>query len=78
VGVLGAIVGFLLGSAFGDGGHSWRTGLDVAIIIFYGFTGLGLLSACIALARFERWWPVTVLGLVLNSLPVVKFVCGPW
>ena len=42
--------------------------LCVLIIVFSCF--LGIFSAAIALARAERFWPLTLLGIALNSIPL--------
>ena len=44
-----------------------------AITIMLFATFAGLVSVMVALARGEKFWPFTLLGMVLNAGPLVYF-----
>jgi hypothetical protein len=37
---------------------------------------VGLIAGIIALCRRERFWPITLLGLLLNALPIMWILFG--
>ena len=41
---------------------------QAGFLVWGGFCSLGICAAALALARGERWWGVTVAGLVLNTV----------
>jgi hypothetical protein len=74
-GVLAAL-GFL--ALFGAEGHwywTWRGG--VAMGLLAGACAVGLVLGVIALARSERLWGLTAVGLLLNTpVPLALLVAG--
>jgi hypothetical protein len=41
----------------------------ILVVLFSCF--LGIISVAIALARAERFWPLTFMGMVLNGVPLI-------
>ena len=68
VGILAAIpVYFIFGAWFG-------TLFDIYVLL--GFSAFGVLFAVISFARLERWMIVSLVGLVVNSLPWIWFAAN--
>jgi hypothetical protein len=57
-------------------GWYWARCLEAAFYTLGGFGVLGILLAVFALARRERVWGVSVLGLVLNGALATFFLWG--
>ena len=67
--------GLLLGLAalFGTSGKEAAGFVFCVLIIFFALF-LGAISVMVALARAEKFWPFTFLGMVFNGIPLVLFL----
>jgi hypothetical protein len=60
----GFLVYYVVCERFGRG---WARGAEAGILTLVGFVLLGLLCAVASLARSEKVWGITAVGLLLNG-----------
>ena len=77
VSVLAPFAGLVLAMPFGVW-MTWDSGLrgmaEPSASFFAVFAGVGLLSSCLALARSERLWGISIFGLAVNAVILALLV----
>jgi hypothetical protein len=77
ISVLSPIVGFLyliFATSHMKGSYFIPKELILGSLVFFSSVGIGLICFFIAMARAEKWFPLTILGFLLNLGLILSFL----